>query len=390
MRRIHRELLFPVYMPAALLGVPAQAVLVLLPLYVLDLGGSLAAASAVVGLRGVGMMVFDIPAGLLAARFGDRAIMLVAMILVGVAYLMYGLVGDVTWFYWIAFLNGAGSSTFLLGRMSYITAVCEPRERGRVISMIAGTIRVSALVGPLAGAALAELIGFQATFVLIAMTVVLAFAFVAVAAIDDRPAVQAQSWRSFGGLAYEYRRVFATAGVAAIAFMLMRAARTVLIPLIGANLGLGTTAIGSIVSLSALIDLILFYPAGMIMDRWGRRATAVPSSFMFAASLAALSLAHGFYSLVAVAVALGLANGLSTGIVMTLGTDLAPPARRGEFLGMWRLLTDLGSASGPLAVSLVVTLAPIHAAALFVGALGAAGGVVVYRFVEETLHVEPG
>ena len=106
---------------------------------------------------------------------------------------------------------------------------------------------------------------------------------------------------------------------------------------------------------------------------------------MFAASLAALGLAQGFHSLVAVAIALGVANGLSTGIVMTLGTDLAPPGRRGEFLGIWRFLTDLGSATGPLAVSAVVTVAPLYAAALCVGALGVAGGAVIYRFVEETL-----
>ena len=387
MRRIHREVLWPVYVPAALLGIPAQAVLILLPLYVLELGGSLAAAAAIVGLRGIGMMAFDIPAGLLAARVGDRAIMLIAMALLGAAYLMYALTEEVTWFFSIAFLNGAGSSTFLLGRMSYVTAVCEARERGRVISMIAGIMRVSALVGPLAGAALAELIGFAAAFFCIAVTVIFAFVCVAVSAIDDRPAVKAQSWRSIGSLAYEYRRVFATAGIAAVAFMLMRAARTVLIPLVGANLELETTAIGLVVSLSALIDLALFYPAGMIMDRWGRRATAVPSSFMFAASLAALSLGQGFHSLVAVAIGLGLANGLSTGIVMTLGTDLAPPGRRGEFLGIWRFLTDFGSGAGPLAVSAVVTIAPLYAAALCVGALGAAGGAVIYRFVEETLRV---
>lgn len=386
MRRIHREVLWPVYVPAALLGIPAQAVLILLPLYVLELGGGVAAASAVVGLRGVGMMAFDIPAGLLAARIGDRAIMLIAMVLLGAAYLMFALVDEVAWFYPIAFLNGAGSSTFLLGRMSYVTAVCEPRERGRVISMIAGTMRVAALVGPLAGTALAAWMGFAAAFFCVAVAVIFAFACVAVSAIDDRPAVKAQHWRSIGELAYSYRRVFATAGVAAVAFMLMRAARTVLIPLIGADLDFGTTAIGLIVSLSALIDVVLFYPAGTIVDRWGRRATAVPSSFLFAASLAALSLAQGLYSLVAVAIALGVANGLSTGIVMILGTDLAPANRRDEFLGIWRFLTDLGSAAGPLAVSAVVTLAPLYAAALCVGGLGAMGGVVIYRYVDETLQ----
>ncbi|MGE4616326.1 MAG: MFS transporter, partial [Gammaproteobacteria bacterium] len=208
---------------------------------------------------------------------------------------------------------------------------------------------------------------------------------VAMTAIDDPPDLKKMRWRAVTDLAFEYRGVFATAGIASITFMLMRAARTVLIPLLGAELGLETTVIGLVVSVSAIIDVALFYPAGMIMDRHGRRATAVPSSILFAAALAALSLANGFYSLLAVAIVLGVANGLSTGIVMTLGTDLAPAARRGEFLGLWRLLTDLGSAAGPLTVSLAVTLGSIQAAALCVGALGAAGSLVVYRFVEETL-----
>ena len=385
MTSIHRGVLFPVYLPAVFLGVPAQAVLILLPLYVLELGGSVAAASAVVGLRGVGMMVADIPAGMLAGRFGDRVVMLFAMILIGSAYLTYALVNEVSWFYLLAFINGAGSSTFLLGRMSYITAACSPRERGRVISMIAGSMRGAALLGPLAGAALAEFIGFEATFMCLAATVVLGFLCVAMTAIDDPPDLKKMRWRAVTDLAFEYRGVFARAGIASITFMLMRAARTVLIPLLGAELGLETTVIGLVVSVSAIIDVALFYPAGMIMDRHGRRATAVPSSILFAVALAALSLANDFYSLLAVAIVLGIANGLSTGIVMTLGTDLAPAARRGEFLGLWRLLTDLGSAAGPLTVSLAVTLGSIQAAALCVGALGAAGSLVVYRFVEETL-----
>ena len=328
MTSIHRGVLFPVYLPAVFLGVPAQAVLILLPLYVLELGGSVAAASAVVGLRGVGMMVADIPAGMLAGRFGDRVVMLFAMILIGSAYLTYALVNEVSWFYLLAFINGAGSSTFLLGRMSYITAACSPRERGRVISMIAGSMRGAALLGPLAGAALAEFIGFEATFMCLAATVVLGFLCVAMTAIDDPPDLKKMRWRAVTDLAFEYRGVFATAGIASITFMLMRAARTVLIPLLGAELGLETTVIGLVVSVSAIIDVALFYPAGMIMDRHGRRATAVPSSILFAAALAALSLANDFYSLLAVAIVLGVANGLSTGIVMTLGTDLAPAARR--------------------------------------------------------------
>lgn len=47
------------------------------------------------------------------------------------------------------------------------------------------------------------------------------------------------------------------------------------------------------------------------------------------------------------AVAVGLGNGMSSGVVMTLGADHAPPASRASFLGTWRLVADVGGFGGP-------------------------------------------
>ena len=101
--------------------------------------------------------------------------------------------------------------------------------------------------------------------------------------------------------------------------------------------------------------------------------------------LAAMSLVDSYTWLIMVAVAAGIANGLSTGIVMTLGTDLAPAAERGEFLGLWRLMTDFGTASGPIVVSAVVAVAPLSSAALVVSGLSALGVLVVVFGLRETL-----
>lgn len=386
---IHRRALLPVYLPALLLGIPAQASLVLLPLHVLASGGSTAAAAAVVGWHGVGMMAADVPAGLIAARYGERRLMLLATLFIGGAYLGYALAGSVPWFFLIAFFNGAGSSSFLLGRMAYVSGQVDSGARGRVIAMIAGSLRASALLGPLAGGALAASAGFGPAFAVGAGCVVAAFLCLLAFTAHQPPAVAPQTWRALPALAFAHRRDFATAGVAAVVFMLMRAARSVLLPLMGAGLGLDTAAIGFIVALSAAVDVALFYPAGMALDRCGRRATAVPAAVLFTATLAALALVQGYASLLAVGLALGVANGLSTGIVMTLGTDLAPAARRGEFLGLWRLLTDFGSAAGPLVVSAVVAAAPLATAALVVAGIGAGGTFVVWRYVEETLTRRP-
>ncbi|MFT4560581.1 MAG: MFS family permease [Gammaproteobacteria bacterium] len=383
--KIHAPVMLSIYLPGLLLGIAGQAVLILLPLYVIEVGGGLAAAATAVGFRGLGMMAFDIPAGILAARVGDKVVMLLAVAIVGGAHYAYSLTTDVHLIYLIAFLNGAGGSSFLLGRMSYVTSVARPEIRGRVIAMMAGIMRAAALLGPLAGAFLADAVGYPIAFSTAACCTLIAFVAVALFVEHERPVLRELRVRTVVDICVQYRTVFATAGVAAITFMLMRSARTVLLPLLGTSMGLDVATIGLVVSISALVDVALFYPAGLIMDKYGRRATAVPSSALLAVSMAAMAGVVGIKSLLAAAVLVGIANGLSTGIVMTLGTDLAPADRRSEFLGIWRLLTDVGTAAGPMAIGIVVAVAPISIACLSIAGLGALGSFVVYQYVEETL-----
>lgn len=91
----------------------------------------------------------------------------------------------------------------------------------------------------------------------------------------------------------------------------------------------------------------------------GRKWVGAPSMALFALSLAILPLVEDFYSLLAVALVLGLANGLGSGIVMIWRADLAPPGRRRKFLGVWKLVGDLGHSSGPLLISALTEVASL-------------------------------
>ena len=382
----HRQLVMPIYLPAFLLGIPAQASLVLLPLYVLHLGESAAAAAAIVGVRALGMMLMDIPAGMLAARFGDKALMLAAVAALALSHLAFALCGELWLLYVIALFYGAGGSSFLLARMSYLTDTLSAAARGRAIAMIAGSMRLSALVGPALGAIVAQRISYEAAFY--AGAILAASSWFCVKRFANEEQLQ-QEYVAFSKviqIGRDHSSVFLTAGTGAVLFMLLRSARTVMVPLVGSALLLDTETIGLIVSISAAVDVLMFYPAGLIMDKFGRRATAVPSSILFTLALALLAVADDYTSLLSVAVFLGFANGLSTGIVMALGTDLAPPSARAGFLGIWRLLTDFGTSAGPMAVGAIVTTAPLSVAALSISAIGVLGCIVVYRYVEETLH----
>jgi MFS-type transporter involved in bile tolerance (Atg22 family) len=111
---------------------------------------------------------------------------------------------------------------------------------------------------------------------------------------------------------------------------------------------------------------------------------------LYALGLALLPLAAGFYSLLAAAVLLGFANGIGTGVVMIIGADLARTSGRyGQFLGLWRLIGDVGISGAPLLVGTIVEGAGLAAASLTVAGLGMLGALVMAFVVVETLRPPP-
>src|SRR2546421_453957 len=67
------------------------------------------------------------------------------------------------------------------------------------------------------------------------------------------------------------------------------------------------------------VEMLLFYPAGSIMDRFGRIWVAVPCVVLLGLGLVMLPLTHGVEAVLAVSVLAAVGNGLGSGIVMTLG-----------------------------------------------------------------------
>jgi MFS family permease len=385
------RLLLPVYVPSLLMAVSQEALTILLPLYMLEIGASPAVAALMVGLRGVGVLLFDVPAGMLVARFGDKPVLLggLGLILVGLAVLS---VTTEPWQIGVAAIAlGSGHAAWMLGRQSYLADVCATNELGRAIAAMAGLQRGGALIGPVAGGALAGLAGFPVAFTVGAASAVVAGATVLAFARAVPP--HADPDASLAGtlqVLRDQRRVLTTAGGSALALQLMRASRQLLVPLFGQAVGLNVTTIGLVYSLSTVVDIALFYPSGVLADRYGRKWSAVPSMALYALGLALLPLAAGFYSLLAAAVLLGFANGIGTGVVMIIGADLARTSGRyGQFLGLWRLIGDVGISGAPLLVGTIVEGAGLAAASLTVAGLGVLGALVMAFVVVETLRPPP-
>jgi MFS family permease len=134
--------------------------------------------------------------------------------------------------------------------------------------------------------------------------------------------------------------------------------------------------------------MMLFVPAGVLMDKFGRKAAAVPSFTIMAVGMACIPLTYDFWTLMAASVVIGLGNGLGSGTMMTLGADLAPPGATGEFLGLWRLIGDTGGVSGPLVVGVLADLVGLVFTALVLSGIGLASAGMLAVLVRETRRKE--
>lgn len=125
------------------------------------------------------------------------------------------------------------------------------------------------------------------------------------------------------------------------------------------------------------------------MDRLGRKAVAVPCLVIMGVGLICLPVAQSFWALAAISIVLGVGNGLASGINMTLAADVAPLEARGQFFGVWRLVSDVGGFVGPLEVAAATALATLAGAAVLTGGLGLLGAAYVAVMVPETLQRLP-
>jgi MFS family permease len=194
--------------------------------------------------------------------------------------------------------------------------------------------------------------------------------------------VYLQELRETAGRHY---RVLGTVGVGQLFAQMVRSGRDVLIPLYGSDiLGLEVAAIGWISSLASAVDMLLFYPVGIVMDRYGRKYVIVPSFLVQGVGLGLIPLTGGFSSLAVVGGLIGFGNGLGSGTMMTLGADLSPEKGRGEFLGIWRLIGDVGFTVGPLVAGMVAGALALPTACLVVGGSGVLASSVFAFLVPET------
>jgi MFS family permease len=389
-----RSIAVPAFGPTLLFSIGQGAVLPVVALSARDLGASVAVAALIVTLIGLGSWFFNLPASLVTLKFGERWSIVgaaVAGALALAAAALSSLIPDGLWLLAVAMtVVGMSASVFGLARQKYLTEAVPVQFRARALSTLGGTNRIGVFIGPFVGAAVMQFSGISGAY-WVGVVAMVAAALLSVTIPDlevpgDGSSRHSGPQPTLRTVAVSHAGVFLSLGVGILLLSALRSSRQVVIPLWADHLGMDATLASLVYGLSGAIDMLVFYPAGKLMDRKGRQWVAIPSTLIMGIALLLIPLAGSFTGLLLAALLIGFGNGISSGLVMTLGADFSPDRGRGQFLGLWRFMADAGSTGGPVLLSGVTAAVSLGAGVWATGVLGFAAAVVFAITIPRLRH----
>ncbi|WP_102193123.1 MFS transporter [Microbacterium aurantiacum] len=397
-----------VYLPTILFSLGEGAVIPLIPVIAVNMGADVAFAALITSALVIGQLCGNLPAGWAVARIGERMTMVIAGVIAIIAGAGMVFAPSLGVLAASVFLLGLCASAFGLARHAFMTTRVPLAVRARALSMLGGSFRLGMFIGPFIAAVLLQLFGSEIAAIWFFLACLVVMVLLVLFGPDPenatRPArpttplhLAEDSGEAVSGsiptiertgifrTMWEQRGVLGRLGLAAATLSAVRSARQVVLPLWGLSLGLDASTIALVVGVSGAIDFALFYASGQVMDRFGRLWAAMPAMLVMGLGFLALAFTHDGDSAALwfgmLAAVLGVGNGLSSGILLTLGADVAPKREPAAFLGSWRTLTDAGGAIAPLLVSGITAVASLSIAAGVMGAIGLVGAAGFLRWI---------
>ncbi|GAB3161900.1 MFS transporter [Myceligenerans halotolerans] len=386
-RRIGLTVLVPNLLNSLGQGVATTAA----PLAAAAVTNSYTVAAAVAALLTVGQFCSTLPAGWLVDRVGERSAMIAASVVTGTGALLAFLGGSIVLLGAGATLIGAGVSVFAMARHAWITVVVPAPARGRTLSAVAGVTRLGTLLGPFLAAAAFHLSGHAGSaFLVVAGTAVVLLPIVITAKFpSSRISGGPDERRGVLGTMWDRRGVLLQLGLTVSVIGSMRTGRRLLVPLIGVGLGWQDASIALLIGVTGAVDLAVCYLGGALVDRVGRTSVAVGTLVLFGIAHLVLPLAivspAGDVLYVGSVALMAVANGVSGGLVPTIGSDLADPNSPATFLSSWRLITDAGGAAAPVVVVVASGMLGLGPASLVLACAALLAAAVLPRFARRHL-----
>lgn len=336
------------------------------PLYARTFGVPQSAIGLTIAIYGLARFLWGVPAGNLADRFGRRPTLALGGLITTAGNVLCALAPTYMPFLVARFVAGTGAALVLTTSQIVLADISDPVRRGRLMAIYTGVFMFAVGAGPVPGGVLIERLGPNAPFYAYA---VLGTAAAAVAwfAVPETRALGAKGVSSGAiaapSFALQLRLLTAHRGFLLVSLISFSAAfaRTGalfnLIPVLGKErLMLSADQIGLGLGLISVMGLVLTYPSGVLVDRFGRKPVIVPATLLTGAAFVLFLVAGSYEGFLAGCVTWSIMTGLSGAAPAAYAADLAPAGMNAAAMSAYRTLSDFGYVAGPLLLGALADL----------------------------------
>lgn len=362
-------------------------------LYAESFGVSNTAIGLTVAIYGLARLAVNVPAGRMADLLGRRWALAVGGILTVAGTIVCAIAPSYAIFLTGRFIAGAGAAGVLTGGQIVLADIAQPGNRGRVMAIYQGVFIVTVGAGAWPGGWLATNFGLAAPFwanaLLASFVTAIAWFFVPeTRELASRPGTARPSHA--GGFLGQTHFLLRSEGIVLISLVSLSAAfaRTGglfnVIPLLAdQQIGLSPDQIGLGLGMVSIVGLVLVYPSGVLVDRFGRKAVIVPSTILSGVAMLAYTTADSFGLFMVASIFWATSTGIAGAAPAAYAADVAPPGMTASAMGLYRALSDVGYVIGPLALGAASDLSgPDAALWLTAGLLFAVGTTFSLRAAE--------
>lgn len=356
------------------------AIVPVMPLYADEFGVSETAIGFTIAIYGFARFLVNVPAGVLADRIGRRGTLAVGGLCTVIGTVICAIAPEYSVLLIGRFIAGAGAAFVLTAGQIVLADIASPSNRGRVMAIYMGVFLFAVGAGAFPGGWLASTVSLASPFVAGAIMAgaVTAIAWFVLPETRDLYEDTRSIPRIDTGVPAQsvLRQLVAIPGfvqISAVSFSSFFA-RTgglfTIIPLLARDkIGASASDIGLGLSMISVVGLVLVYPSGMIVDRFGRKRVIVPSMLLAGAAMLFYLRVDSVATFLLASVIWSCATGVAGAAPTAYAADVAPRGMTATTMSWYRSISDSGYVLGPLMLGAIADFASPELALVFTAIL---------------------
>jgi ACDE family multidrug resistance protein len=349
-----------------------------------------------VAKEGIGLLIvaFTIPGiiltpilGVLADRFGRKAILIPSLVLFGVAGTGCAFAPNFPALLVLRVLQGVGCSALGVLNITIIGDLYTRGEQAEAMGYNASVIGIGTAAYPAIGGVLAAFLGWFAPFLMTSAAIPIAI--VVLAALERTEPQKKTSFRKYLGQAWPAvrdRQVFGILVGSLVTFILTYGALTTFAPYLPV-FGGSSVMIGLVMFALSIATALVATQIGAWMERYSGRRILVFACLLYVLALPLMVVLPSFWvsyllqvvpqipiiwAVTIPAIIFGVAQGVNIPTMQALLVGSAPPEYRGALTSIMGMVFWLGQTLGPIVMSAVVLYADLAGVFLASGLLALA------------------